>query len=129
MTGDEFLYGKRHAPPVLKKLDDIANEVNTKFRMRGIARGMVCIQEDINSEDLEIQKRVYDATKEPDAHKRLNILIEIQKQMKYMWIGIRYLLKQHALTVGEIGVLSTYANEIDDQIEAWKKSIEKKLKL
>jgi len=31
MTCDEFLYGKRHAPPVLKKLDDIANEVNTKL--------------------------------------------------------------------------------------------------
>ncbi len=127
MNEDEFLFGKRHAPMIFATIDRIASEVNTKIRMRGIGRGMVCVQESINRTALEMQKRVYDAVKEPDANARLELLSFIQRKMKYLWTDIRYLLKQHALTLGEIGVLSDYANAADTQLERWKQSIENKL--
>lgn len=124
---DEFLFGKRHAPMIFATIDRIASEVNTKLRMRGIGRGMVCVQENINKTALEMQKRIYDAVKEPDADKRLALLQGTQRQMKYMWTDVRFLLKQHALTLGEIGVLSEYANSTDKQLEKWQQSIENKL--
>lgn len=124
---DEFLFGKRHAPIIFATIDRIVSEVNTKLRMRGIGRGMVCVQESINKTALEMQKRVYDAVKEPDVSKRIVLLRGIQRQMKYMWTDIRFLLKQHALTLGEIGVLSNYANSADEQLEKWRQSTENKL--
>lgn len=124
---DEFLFGKRHAPMIFATIDRIASEVNTKIRMRGIGRGMVCAQESINKTALEMQKRIYDAVKEPDADKRMILLHDIQRKMRYMWTDIRFLLKQRALTLGEIGVLSEYANAADKQIEKWKQSIDNKL--
>lgn len=124
---DEFLFGKRHAPMIFATIDRIASEVNTKIRMRGIGRGMVCVQESINKTALEMQKKIYDAVKEPDANKRMVLLYDIQRKMRYMWTDIRFLLKQRALTLGEIGVLSEYANAADKQIEKWKQSIDNKL--
>lgn len=124
---DEFLFGKRHAPMIFATIDRIVSEVNTKLRMRGIGRGMVCVQESINRTAIEMQKRIYDAVKEPDASARMELLNYTQRQMKYMWTDIRFLLKQRALTLGEIGVLSDYANATDKQLEKWKKSIDNKL--
>ena len=112
---------------IFATIDRIASEVNTKIRMRGIGRGMVCAQESINKTALEMQKRIYDAVKEPDADKRMILLHDIQRKMRYMWTDIRFLLKQRALTLGEIGVLSEYANAADKQIEKWKQSIDNKL--
>ncbi len=126
-TENEFLFGKRHAPMIYATLDRIAKEVNTKLRMRGIGRGMVCVQESFNRTILSMQKRVYDAVKETDPSKRLRFLDCVRRQMKYLWIDIRYLLKQRALTLGEIGVLSEYANAADEQIRRWKQSIDNKL--
>lgn len=124
---DEFLFGKRHAPLLFASLDRMANEVNKKLRMRGIARGMVCVQESINLTVLKMQKLVYDAVKENNVQLRLSLLNEIQKLIKYIWVDIRYLLKQHALTLGEVEVLSEYANTIDEQIKRWRQSIENRL--
>lgn len=124
---DEFLFGKRHAPLLFASLDRIANEVNKKLRMRGIGRGMVCVQESLNRTILEMQKLVYDAVKENDTQSRLSLLNEIQKLIRYVWVDIRYLLKQHALTLGEIEVLSEYANTVDEQIKRWRQSIENRL--
>ena len=127
MNEDEFLFGKRHAPMIFATIDRIVGEVNTKLRMRGIGKGMVCVQENINRTALEMQKRIYDAVKEPDASMRMELINYTQRQMKYMWTDIRFLLKQRALTLGEIGVLSDYANATDKQLEKWKKSIDNKL--
>lgn len=124
---DEFLFGKRHAPLIYATMDRIAKEVNTKLRMRGIGRGMVCVQESFNRTILDIEKRVYDAVRESDPSKRLSLLDCVQRLMKYLWVDIRYLLKQRSLTLGEIGVLSEYANTADEQIRRWRQSIDTKL--
>lgn len=126
-TEYEFLFGKRHAPLIYATTDRIAKEVNTKLRMRGIGRGMVCVQENFNRTILNIQKRIYDAVREPDPSKRLSLLDCVQRLMKYLWVDIRYLLKQRSLTLGEIGVLSEYANAADEQIRRWRQSIDTKL--
>lgn len=122
VTGDEFLYGKHECPRILRALDDIATEVNTKIRMRGIARGMVCVQESFNKQILTAEKLVYNATRESDPKTRLKSIESILRIMKFIWVDIRFMLKQKALTVGEIGVLSKKAKEAQSHLIRWHKA-------
>lgn len=117
--GSEILFGKRQSPIILKALDDIGLEVNTKIRKRGISRGMVCVQESINKYILEAEHYVCDAYTEPDVTKRLNLLLSVDVTIKKMWVDIRYLLTQKALTPGEIGVLAKTTKQAQEQLKAW----------
>lgn len=122
VTGDEFLYGKHECPRILRALDDVATEVNTKIRMRGIARGMVCVQESFNKQILTAEKLVYKATRELDAKTRLEYIEEISLVLKFVWVDIRYMLKQKALTIGEIGVLAKKTKEAQNHLIRWSKA-------
>jgi len=123
MVEDEFLYGKKHVPKLQKAYDDISGEVNAKIRTRGIAKGMVCVQESMNREVLASEKMLYDATTEPDAKKRLELIGELLGVLNYIWVDLRYMLKNRALTPGEIGFLSKDAAEIKKQLKSWEQSI------
>lgn len=117
--GSEILFGKRQSPKILKALDDVAKEVNSKIRMRGIARGMVCVQEDFNKEVLQAQKIVCQAYANKDVAERLSQLEEVGAIIKAMWVDIRFMLIQKTLTVGEIGVLAKMTKDAQNQLQSW----------
>lgn len=119
--GSEILFGKRQTPLLMKTLDDMASEVNTKIRKRGISKGFVCVQEDFNRQILQCHKNIYSASVEKIPNKRIGYIENCQKGIKMIWIDIRYLLTQKALTVGEIGVLSKMAKDAEKQLYAWHK--------
>lgn len=123
MTDDEILYGKRQSPAVMRALDRMAEEVNTKIRQRGIARGFVCVQEDFNRTVLQCEKAIYWASIEVNNRKRAAYLDEADQLMRSIGVTIRYMLKNKALTIGEVGVLSKYKKEVVTQIYRWKQSI------
>lgn len=126
--GSEILFGKRQAPLVYKAVDDLMTEVNNKIRMRGIAKGMVCIQEDMNKFCAKMQDCIYFASTNRDPAIRLKYIENCQSTIKLTWIRVRILLKQKALTVGEIGVLAKYAKEIERQLTAWHNATGKEIK-
>ena len=119
-SGDEILYGKAHAPALFKAYDDFAKEVNEKLRKRGIGRGFVCIQEEMNRGVFHSQQLIYKATRESNPEKRLDLIQQAEGILgETIWIAVRYLLKQKALTPGEIGVLSSKAMDIRNQYKKW----------
>lgn len=119
LDGSEILFGKRQAPKILKALDEIASEVNTKIRMRGISRGMVCVQEDLNRQILKAEHLICQAYVNPNVAGRLEQLEKIESVIKTMWVDVRYMLNQHTLTVGEVGVLSAKTKNAQNQLESW----------
>lgn len=122
--GSDILYGKRQSPKILKEIDATASEINKKIRMRGIARGMVCVQEDMNREALKLEKLISRAYTEPDVEKRLDLLYRSNAVIKAMWVDVRYMFKQHSLTSGEIGELADHVRKAQSQLEDWTTSTE-----
>ena len=123
MTDDEILYGKRQSPAVMRALDKIALEVNTKIRQRGIAKGFVCTQEAFNRLVLDTELLIYWASKEKNLDKRGKQIDEAIMKIQDLAVVMRYMLINKALTVGEIGVISKYKKDITDQLYKWRKSV------
>jgi hypothetical protein len=122
MTEDEILYGKRQSPEVMRQIDQISILVNTKIRQRGIAKGFVCVQEDLNRNLLEIEKLIYWASIEKDNVRRMKYLDKIIMSLKDVGVDIRYMLKNRALTVGEVGEISKYKSQAEKAIYRWRNS-------
>ena len=103
-SGDEILYGKAHAPALFKAYDDFAKEVN----------------EEMNRGVFHSQQLIYKATRESDPESRLSIIQQAEGILsETIWIAVRYLLKQKALTPGEVGVLTSKAMDIRNQYKKW----------
>ena len=123
MSEDEILYGKRQTPAVMRALDRIALEVNTKIRQRGIAKGFVCTQEAFNKLLLEIQTLIYWASIEKNLDKRAKYIDAAIAKIQEVSVVMRYMLINKALTVGEIGVISKYKKDAVNQLYKWRNSV------
>ena len=109
---------------IIIKLDDLSIMINTKISRRGIYRGFVNIQEDLNKNILNIEKIILQAYSESNAETKYNLLIEAKKIMKIqLWGDIRFLMINKAITPGEITELIRRQKEIDKDIERWIASI------
>lgn len=54
---NQEIYNRNRQAPIQIKLDDLSILVNGRITRRGIAKGMVFIQEDFNKNILDIEKR------------------------------------------------------------------------
>lgn len=122
----DFLFGNNRGPEILKILDNISIEVNSKIKMRGIGRGMVCIVEDFNKNILSLEKLISRAYRSENFKEKINYIEDTRTSLEDMWLDIRYLLKNRGLTVGEVGVLSELAFNVQEQIQKWNNSIRTK---
>lgn len=123
MDEDQILYGKRQSPQVMRDLDKIALEVNSKIRMRGISKGLICTQETFNNDILSMERFIYWASIENDPNKRRQYIESSIICLRNISVVLRYMLKNKVLTIGEIGVIAKYKNAINDQLYRWLNSI------
>ena len=106
------------------KLDDLSIFINDKIRKRGIYRGFVCVQEDLNKNLLKIEKIISQALLESDSKKKHNLLIEAEHNMKIeLWGDIRFLMINKAITPGEITELIRRQKTIDTEMKKWISSV------
>ena len=107
-------------------MDDLAIFINDKITRRGIAKGLVCIQEDLNKNILEAEKKTIEVLITEDVEEQYGCLLEVKKIMKVeIWTDIRFLMINKAITPGEIRELIRRQLEIDKDIDRWMSGIEK----
>lgn len=120
------IYKRNRQAPIHIKMDDLSIFINDKITRRGIAKGMVIVQEDLNKNILEAEKRTIEAIMTEDEEKQYNCLLEAKKIMEIeIWTDIRFLMVNKAITPGEISELIKRQLEIDKDIDKWMLSIEK----
>ena len=123
---NQEIYKRNRQAPIQLKLDDMAIYINDKMTRRGIAKGLVFVQEDLNRNILEAQKytlRVLTVT-EPEEQQRC--LARVKQIMKVgIWTDIRFLMINKAITPGEITELIRMQARIDSDIDRWLDGIEK----
>ena len=122
----EEIYQRNRQAPIQIKLDDLAIFINDKITRRGIAKGLVFVQEDLNKQILEAEKVTLAALFEKNSREQYKYLMKTKKIMKIeMWTDIRFLMINKAITPGEITELIRMQIEIDKDIDRWLLAIEK----
>ena len=100
--------------------------INDKITRRGIAKGLVSIQEDLNNSILKVEKQTMEALLTTETKKQYNHLLQAKYIMKVeTWTDIRFLMINKAITPGEITELIRKQLEIDKDLEKWLVAIEK----
>ena len=123
---NQEIYKRNRQAPLQLKLDDLAILINDKITRRGIAKGLVFIQEDLNKNILEAEKETINTLIETIRQKQYENLINVKKIMKVeIWTDIRFLMVNKAITPGEITELIRRQQEIDKDIDRWLNGIEK----
>lgn len=119
------IYCRKRQASVQIKLDDMALYINEKIQKRGIARGLVCIQEAINLALLKIQQKIIEILITPNTNEQLKLFIEIERITKLeIWPAISFIVTCKGLTPGEAGELIEKQCKIDEELEKWKRNIE-----
>lgn len=120
------VYKRNRQAPIQIKMDDLAIFINDKITRRGIAKGLVFIQEDFNKSILDAEKNTIQALLSEDKKEQINLLEKTKKIMKInVWSDIRFLMINKAITPREITELIRRQLEIDKDIERWSESIKK----
>ncbi len=123
---NQEIYKRNRQAPIQIKLDDLAIFINDKITRRGIAKGLVFIQEDLNKHILEAQKYTVKVLLITDAEEQYRCLVTIKKLLKIeVWTDIRFLMVNKAITPGEITELIRRQLEIDKDLDRWLAGIEK----
>lgn len=123
---NQEIYKRNRQAPINIKMDDLAIFINDKITRRGIAKGLVCIQEDLNKNILEAEKKIIEVLITEDVEEQYGCLLEAKKIMKVeIWTDIRFLMINKAITPGEISELIRRQLEIDKDIDRWMSGIEK----
>lgn len=123
---NQEIYKRNRQAPLQVKLDDLAIFINDKITRRGIAKGLVCIQEDLNKNILEVEKNTLRTLITDNVQEQYNFLIKAKKIIKIeIWTDIRFLMINKAITPGEITELIRRQLEIDKDLERWLTSINK----
>ena len=93
------VYEKNRQAPLQIKLDDFAILINDRITRRGIAKGLVSIQEDLNINILEVQKLILEAYLSTDKKYQYEKLMKVKQILKiYVWSDIRFLMVNKAIT-------------------------------
>ena len=120
------IYGKTRQAPIHLKLDDFSVFINDKITRRGIAKGMVSIQEDLNNNILEVEKKTMEAYISNSKTKQCEHLLQAKYIMKVkIWTDIRFLMVNKAITPGEITELIRRQLEIDKDMDKWLAAVQK----
>ena len=107
-------------------MDDLAIFINDKITRRGIAKGLVFIQEDLNKNILEAQKYTVKVLSITKPEEQYNFIIRVKHIMKIeIWTDIRFLMINKAITPGEITELIRMQMNIDNDLDKWIVGIEK----
>ena len=123
---NQEIYERNRQAPLQLKLDDMAIYINDKITRRGIAKGLVSIQEDLNNSILKVEKQTMEALLTAETKKQYNHLLQAKYIMKVeIWTDIRFLMINKAITPGEITELIRKQLEIDKDLEKWLVAIEK----
>ena len=108
------------------KLDDIAILINDKITRRGIAKGLVFAQEDLNRNILECQKNIIKMNWIEKPEEQYKCLMRVKQIIKInIWSDIRFLMVNKAITPGEITELIRRELLIDSDLDRWLSSIKK----
>lgn len=120
------IYKRNRQAPIHVKLDDLSIFINDKITRRGIAKGLVNIQEDINKNILKTEKRTLEALFSENKEEQIKNLLQAKQIMKIeIWTDIRFLMINKAITPGEITELIRKQISIDNDIDRWLESIQK----
>lgn len=117
---NQEIYERKRQAPLQIKMDDLAIFINDKITRRGIAKGLVFVQEDLNKNILVAEKKTLEALLTNNLEKRKEIIKEIKQIMKVeIWTDIRFLMINKAITPGEITELIRRQSAIDNDLEKW----------
>lgn len=123
---NQEIYKRNRQAPIQLKLDDLSILINDKIKRRGIAKGLVNIQEDLNKSILEVEKETIKILLTSNPKEQYECLIKAKKIMKVeIWSDIRFLMINKAITPGEITELIRRQIEIDKDIDRWLEGIKK----
>ena len=121
---NQEIYKRNRQAPIHIKLDDLAILINDKITRRGIAKGMVFVQEDFNKNILEVEKKTIEVLLESNLKVQYEKLLEAKKILKVeVWTDIRFLMINKAITPGEITELIRRQVDIDNDLEKWIENI------
>ena len=123
---NQEIYERNRQAPIQIKMDDLSIFINDRITRRGIAKGLVSIQEDLNMNLLTAEKKTLEALMSNNKEEQYNFLLEAKKIMKIeIWTDIRFLMVNKAITPGEITELIRMQLEIDKDLNKWIAAIEK----
>ncbi len=123
---NQNIYERNRQAPIHIKIDDMSIYINDRITRRGIAKGLVSIQEDLNRNLLEVAKRTIEALVTENKEKQYMSLLKAKQIMKIeIWTDIRFLMVNKAITPGEITELIRKQLEIDKDINKWIESVQK----
>lgn len=123
---NQDIYSRNRQAPIHLKIDDLAIYINNRITRRGIAKGLVSIQENLNKNILEVEKKTLEALLAENKEKQQEYIIQAKHIMKIeMWTDIRFLMINKAITPGEITELIRRQMEIDKDLDKWLAAIEK----
>ena len=123
---NQEIYKRNRQAPIQLKLDDLSILINDKIKRRGIAKGLVNIQENLNKSILEVEKETIKVLLTSNPKEQYECLMKAKKIMKVeIWSDIRFLMINKAITPGEITELIRRQIEIDKDIDRWLEGIKK----
>ena len=123
---NQEIYKRNRQAPIHLKMDDLAILINDKITRRGIAKGLVFIQEDLNKNIIEAEKNTVKVLTITNPKEQYENLTKVKQIMKVeVWTDIRFLMVNKAITPGEITELIRRQLEIDKDLDRWLNGIEK----
>ena len=87
---NQEIYKRNRQAPIHIKMDDMAIFINDKITRRGIAKGLVFVQEDLNRNILEAEKNTVKVLMITNPQEQYDSLIRAKQIMKVeIWTDIR----------------------------------------
>ena len=123
---NQEIYKRNRQAPIQLKMDDLAIFINDKITRRGIARGLVSVQEDLNKNILEAEKNTVKVLLMSDPEEQYKCLMKVKQIMRVeIWTDIRFLMINKAITPGEITELIRRQLAVDKDLDRWLTGIQK----
>lgn len=123
---NQEIYKRNRQAPIQLKMDDLAIFINDKITRRGIARGLVSVQEDLNKNILEAEKNTVKVLLMSDPEEQYKCLMKVKQIMRVeIWTDIRFLMINKAITPGEITELIRKQLAVDKDLDRWLTGIQK----
>ncbi|MFR8103663.1 MAG: hypothetical protein ACLU8F_01030 [Clostridia bacterium] len=76
------IYQRNRQAPIHIKIDDLAIFINDRITRRGIAKGLVSVQEDLNKNLLEVEKYTIKALMLENKNQQFDCLLKAKEVMK-----------------------------------------------
>lgn len=104
---NQEIYKRKRQAPLQIKIDDLAIFINVKITRRGIAKGMVFVQEDLNKNILLAKKETMEIFSIVNPEEQCKKIESIKRIMKIeLWTDIRFLM---IVEFGDTSQIQLYA--------------------